>query len=410
MSWIDRIKTDLTITTGDGKTYTPNWINASKNIEYNIATFEFKGTPGTLVYRGLPIGTRYQLTLFFQGPDHIDLANEFLASAADSRPWNISHPYYDTILVQPASLTVDNSEHNVSSVSGLVIETMPAIEATVSNVSAVDKIVEEKEEADVLLNQTFSSEVPSINAADTSAISKNIGDIFNTVSKKITDSTWKDAYYNALNKANAALNNPIYDTITTMQAVRDFTTMPYQFSDSLVNRLNMFGSQFSILSSTVSMLFTRSSKKIYENNAGISITGMLLSAVTNIGSSYVNAIDVLSTIDSLVSYFNQYMADLDYMQSANGGSPDSYIPDGDAVTAISQLLTTTLSALLNIAAGGKQQRTSYLSESSNAILVAHALYGYTGDDSIIDKVITDSGIGLNEMLTLRKGRKITYYV
>ena len=31
MSWIDKIKTELIITCGDGKQYKPQWINAVKN-------------------------------------------------------------------------------------------------------------------------------------------------------------------------------------------------------------------------------------------------------------------------------------------------------------------------------------------------------------------------------------------
>lgn len=410
MSWIDKIKTDMTITCGDGRSYVPYWINASKSVEYNVATFEFKGLPGTLVYRGTPRGTRYQLTLFFQGEDHLDQANAFLDSSADSRPWTISHPLYDNLLVQPTALTIDNTALNQTAITGLVIETIPVDAATVSNVSPVDKIAQDKEDTDLLFNQTFADDVPVINAVDTSTLSKNIGDIYTSVSQKITDSKWKDAYFNAVNKANAALNNPIYDTITTMQAVRDFTTMPYQFSDDLRTRLNMFVSQFTILSGTVSTLFSRSSKKIYENNAGISIAGMLLSAVTNIGSTFANALDVLSVIDTIVGVYNQFMYDLDTLQSENGGSPDSYIPDSNAVTSLSQLLTTTLNALLDIASDGKQQRIAYLSEDSNVIQVAHTLYGYSGDDAVIDKVIDTNGITMNELLLLKKGRKIIYYV
>lgn len=228
--------------------------------------------------------------------------------------------------------------------------------------------------------------------------------------KKITDSTWKDQYYNAKNKANAALNNPAFDSITTMQSVRDFTTMPYQFSDDLKTRMDMFSTQFKLLSGTVSNLFTRSSKKIYENNAGISITGMLLSSVTGIGSAYDNAIESLSVIDELVANYNQYIEDLDVLQSDNGGSPDSYIPDAGAVTAVTHLMTTTLNALLDISSGGKQQRIAFLSEDSSIMQVAHSVYGYTGDDSILEKVINDNNIGLSEMLILKKGRKIIYYV
>jgi hypothetical protein len=42
MSWIENIKNDLQITTGDGKKYKPSWLNATKSIDYNISEFEFQ--------------------------------------------------------------------------------------------------------------------------------------------------------------------------------------------------------------------------------------------------------------------------------------------------------------------------------------------------------------------------------
>ncbi|MFA6057289.1 MAG: hypothetical protein WC756_03755 [Taibaiella sp.] len=410
MSWIDKIKTELTITCGDGKSFSPNWISASKSIEYNLATFEFKGLPGTLVYRGTPRGTRYQLQLFFQGENHLDLAEEFLESSADSRPWKVSHPLYGNLLVQPTALTIGNEEYNVSSVSGLVIETIPLVAATQSNISPLEKIYEVKINTDIAFDRSFATQIPSINAVDTLTMSGNIGNSFASVVQKITDSKWKDQYLNAMNKANAALNNPLFDTISTMQAVREFTTMPYQFSDDVITRLNMFVSQFTLLSGTVVNLFSRSSKKIYENNAGITISGMMLSAVTGIGTSYDNAIDVLNVIDQLVLSYNEYIENLDRLQSENGGSPDSFIPDADAVGELSYLTSLTINTLLDIAADGKQQRTVYLAEDTNLILVAHKLYGYTADDSIFDKMIKNNNISNRELLMLQKGRRIVYFI
>ena len=41
MSWIERIKNDIIITTGDGKVYTPLYSIGGKTVEYNIAEFNF---------------------------------------------------------------------------------------------------------------------------------------------------------------------------------------------------------------------------------------------------------------------------------------------------------------------------------------------------------------------------------
>ncbi len=67
MSWIDKIQDQLIITCGDGKEFRPSWINASKDMNFNVSLFEFPNIKGTLVKRGTPIGKAYNLQIFFQG-------------------------------------------------------------------------------------------------------------------------------------------------------------------------------------------------------------------------------------------------------------------------------------------------------------------------------------------------------
>lgn len=410
MSWIDKIQTDLTITTGDGKTYAPNWLNASKGVEYNVAIFEFYALPGSLVKRGTPRGRKYAIDIMFQGEDHLDVAEAFEISSANPAPWKVAHPFYGNILVQPISLTFGNEEYNISRITGMIVETISENAASASNVSPIEKIHEDKDLVDASLNTTFANDVPNINAVDATKLSGNVSNTYNSVATQIKESLNSDAYFNAYNTAIAAINNPVYDTLTTMQAVRDFITMPYSFADSVIARINMFVLQFDMLSGTVNTLFTRTSKKIYENNAGMSISSMFLAAVTNIGNAFVNATDVYSVIETLLSRYNKFIDDLDAIQSDNGGNPDSYIPDADSITGLSSLAGLTISALLEIAVNGKQQRTLTLEADTNLITVANRVYTYTGDDSIFDQLISTNNIGINELLMLEKGRKIVYYI
>ena len=92
MSWLDQIKNDLTIVTGDGKRYTPLHINAVKEKEYNTVEFNFPGVSGSLVSRRLPKGRRYALELYFQGEDNTTIADAFETSADDPRPWTPQPP------------------------------------------------------------------------------------------------------------------------------------------------------------------------------------------------------------------------------------------------------------------------------------------------------------------------------
>ena len=83
MSWLEKVNTQLKIKCGDGKEYTPNYLDAKKGKEYNIAKFNFPNVKGTLVKRKAPMGLSFPLDIYFQGENHLQVAADFEASAAN---------------------------------------------------------------------------------------------------------------------------------------------------------------------------------------------------------------------------------------------------------------------------------------------------------------------------------------
>ena len=122
MSWIENAKKDFTIimqTKHGNITYTPNWLNARRSIDYNIAEFNFKNVAGTLVKRSQPMGVRYDIEIYFQGEDNLIKAQDFLDSAADPRAWTVSHPMYGQLYVQPIGLGFDDSNLNATKITSI---------------------------------------------------------------------------------------------------------------------------------------------------------------------------------------------------------------------------------------------------------------------------------------------------
>ena len=85
MSWKEDIQKRLEVFTGDGKTFYPLWKNAIKEVEYNIAAFDFPNLEGTLVKRKKQLGRRFRIEFYFVGDDHLTEAEAFEASAKDER-------------------------------------------------------------------------------------------------------------------------------------------------------------------------------------------------------------------------------------------------------------------------------------------------------------------------------------
>lgn len=409
MSWLEKINTDFVITCGDGKAYRPYWLVASKNVEYNTAEFEFRNLVGTLVRRRLPLGTRYSVEIFFQGEGHLEISEAFQASSANPGAWSLQHPYYGDLTVQPLSLTFDNSVLNQTAITGMLMETISIDGAIKTGISPIDKIKKDKQETDEAIQAAFSTSVPVVEAADELSFKNNIDNVFKSVYGRIKEGRDKDSFLNSYNRFTSTINGATYDVTSTLEAVRAVLVMPAEFADKLIVRMGMFRSQFEMLQRTVSTLFTPRSKRIYENNAGLTVSGMILSTVTNITGEYKNRNDVSATMDQLIEVYNLYVDSLNLLQTENGGNPDSYIPDAGAITRLAALLKFALGNLVDISADSRQERTAWLAEDSNIIEIAHSLYGYTGDDSIFTELIESNNIGINEMIILPKGRKIVYY-
>ena len=68
--------------------------------------------PGSLLDRREIKGTRFNLEIYFQGADHLDLSDDFIESAKDKRFWTLTHPFYGKMFVQPLSMGVDNKLDN----------------------------------------------------------------------------------------------------------------------------------------------------------------------------------------------------------------------------------------------------------------------------------------------------------
>ncbi len=406
MSWLEQVQSDFIITTGDGKEFKPLWVLTTKTIEYNIAEFEFPNLPGTLVNRGQPKGRKFNLEIHFEGEDYLDQSNAFEASANDPRAWVILHPMYGSITVQPTGLLFDNTKYNDAKITGTLIETI-VDDNPITTINPIDNIVIEKANLDEKFVTAFDT-TPKISDVNTMTASVNK---YYTLGKKITNvASESEAYFNLFNKANSAISTAIAVPLFAIRATQAMINAPANFSVAVKTRVDCLTSQFGLLRNTLSSISGRSSKKVYESQGGAFISSLVVAAGTPFEGDYGNMNSVLSIIESIINSYNNYLSDLDSIQTDNGGDVDSFIPDADSLISLNALVNSTISALFTVALNSKQERAIILEEDSNIILLTHRVYGIDPFDANIEELINNNNIGLNELLQIRKGRTITYFI
>lgn len=407
MSWLDKVNTDFVITTGDSKNYQVNWLNASKSVDYNVTEFEFPEVDGTFVYRARPKGRRFSIEIYFQGEDHLDIAEAFEASAADPRAWTISHPYYSTITVQPLGLSFDNSIHNITKVTGTIVETiLDTNPRTV--IDPVDQIQIEKEALDFGIVDTTASVRPA--ESDITLMDDYNRTFYSTGKPVVKDNAEAEAYFNAFNKASSGIAVAISKPAGAIQTLQSVINGPALFTVGVKNRIDVFDTQFSQLRSSISNITKVSSKGIYFALGSSILSALCLATSKPIEGDYTTRDSVLYGADKISKMYADLISDTDSLQSKTGGKRTSFMPPAKELMRLNQLVSYTLSNLFVIALGAKQERSLFLEDDSNIILLAHRLYGLDAQDASIDLLVEQNGIAMNELYQIRKGRKIVYYV
>lgn len=406
MSWVTKIKNDLIIVTGDGKQYRPLWVVSSFKSEYNVAQFNFPDVEGTLVKRGTVMGREFGLNIVFQGDNHLDESAAFWESTKDKNPWTIQHPFYGQLSVQPTSLVFDNADLNVSRITGTIIETIleDRPRAVVANADEIQRKVPEFENefADYL------DETPTQADINTAVLTNK--KMYNLGVPIIEIPDEFQAYTNIFNQAQGAAVNALTTPIVFMRSITTLINYPSQMTLSVKARFEQLIKQWAALTDTVEGLFYPSSKKIFQIQGAMNVAAMCYTSVTPLSGNYTNQKEVLSIITKITNTYNELIDNLDDLQTNNGGSPLSFIPNYNLMFTLQDLVFQTISSLFEIALSAKTERRIVTNKDTNVILLTKQLYGLDPDDNNINELITNNGWGMNMLLQVKKNTEVVYYI
>lgn len=418
-TWVDKLVTDFTITTGDGKVFTPLSLYLTYNLRYdfNIAKFDFKDVRGTLVKRGEAQGEVYNINVVFMGGDNLDLLKEFKESSKNPGAWTIQHPFYGTLYVQPIYLEYDNAKLNQTVITGEVMETLKDDRKAAKN-SFPDAVEADMVKVHGYFGESLDANVPDPQPDFFAQVESNINGIYGVVHDKMTsgpaDAMAYQSYYDTA--VNSLASTAYSDTAGLIGDVQNLTSAPAYFSNSVANRLAIFKNQLDYLRGSVESILattgtpTKPLKKLYETNAAAAIAAMCLATATNVTTDYDYRPNVLDIIGTVVAVHNAYISDLNSLQTENGGDLDSYIPDSRAVNGITELVKATVSYLYTLADNALQQRVYVVPATTNLILIGFELYPTLAPDDAAQLVVANNDISTKECLAIEKDRRIIYYV
>jgi len=409
MSWKDDIGKDFIIQTGDNVSYTVFANKYSKQLSWNHDVFSFIGIKGQLGKKEEQLARQFPLEFYFQGEDHLEESKRFENSLNNKNPCLVSHPLYGNILCHLFSLTFSNNENelNVTKITGTAIETLTE-----------GGLLETNPVTAILLSQrsildTGPAEIVDmpIVIADGVQIKDNMDAIKQTGLTIVTIPDEANQYTNVFNEAITAVNVITATPIIAMAQLCNFISMPANFTALVKDRLTFLEYQYEKFLATVTgYVVNPTKKKLFEIQAATCISAMCVAAITPIGTEYKTAKDVLNVANRLADNFNNFITTLDGLQVSQGGINEYYIFSADLYLQLSYCVQLTLSNLILIALSGKQERFVYTTEDSNAIILSHKYYGADLDDVNLHYFCDTNNFTYHQLILIKKGTKIVYYV
>lgn len=411
MSWTEAIKNGVQITTGDGVTYYPltRIESFTGSFEFNISEFEFPEIEGTKVDRRLRKGVRYPLELFFQGDNCIQQGKAFIESSRDKRPWKVLHPVFGQFNGQPISIEFDSSGLNIFKITTTVVETIleDGAKTVFSPIENSKQIVLSAKESNAA---SFKSAINVLKVSDLNLMKSNVSNLHKKAIGSITDQDLFNKYTNLFNEVQTKIDSSLSEVDFGILLLQDFINYPASFQISVKSRLSLLKSQAIQMSANIVNFVTFNEKKIFENNKGELINAIIATIVSPFENDYQSAVDVYFVISEAIEIYNDFLSELQFLQSPNGFEIGSYLPDASFIEALGYAFNYAISNLFAIALTAQQQRVIVLEEDSNVIILAHRFYGLNPDDSTLNRFIETNNIGLSETYQIKKGRKIVYFI
>lgn len=403
MSWIERLENiRFTITTGDGKVFTPLWRNGEKSKEFNISKYDFINLEGSFVDRKKPQSNVYPLVFYFQGEDNIEQADAFEDSADDNRLWTVEHPFYGVIKGQPTNLKRNDSSYNVTEVTVEFWESIDG-EFPESEVS-IDDEVRAKVNSVNELSSAFLAENSTPDTADINLVKDTV---VLTGSKFSPDAENFNDFQNTITKAFKNSDKLVTDTKAAFDDVQNVINAPAEFNTSVLSKINSYVEAYEVLKNSVSNLF---SKYNFESQGASLLSGMALAAVSPLEDDYVTRGDIETVNNIVLDLYEDYLQTLDANQVDIYDIENTWNPTIQIQQPLVDLIFFTSKSLFLLSFNARQERTVELTEDSNLIILTHKYIGLDSEDRNLEIFKRINNIKNDELYKVPEGRTITYFV
>lgn len=383
MDYQQRLKSiKFSITTGDGVKHSPLMLDSSIELNFNTREFLYLGQAGSYIGREEAGDRALPLSFYFEGNNHVEDMQAFMRSTDDKRPWKITHPFYDNIIVQPVGKLVLTSKFGQTwgevTVKITLPEQLPAVNPDITASATV-----QKDAIDTAVVESAAPGNPSVAKKQVSGIATNYNLLPNTNASIVA---LKDKVRTATSLAQSALSKPQ----EFAESMRDLISFPFQIVGELRTSIDSLERSFNEL-----FALADTDIRLFESMSSLMMTTASAFAPN---ATYENVSDV-EQMKALIERI--------YQARILAFDSNGYKPDSETELKIDILTQSVLGQLSEKALGANQEYVVFADIDAAPQVYASRFYGDA--DNGLTRFIDENKIGGTELLQIRTGRRLVYY-
>jgi hypothetical protein len=422
MTWKDRIFSEIKFTSPAGTVYTAKWRGGSRNTEKSLGIFKAPGIQGSIVQDLDIAAISYELTVFFDGPDHDLIADRFFQECGATRGiWEVIHPVKGRLNLQLVSYTelVDPVENgNITTFSTDWIE--PKISAVTSSSEGARAQTAETIDS---LNETssfqFVKEIVLVsfeNSAQVINATTRALDVYNQTLRTLIDKSVdvKNQIDTIQTQIISTVNAPIINTEILTGQIINMVQIPVQASEDIQESIALYYNFIDQLLSVNSGL--KVDPNVLDNASINEILVNEIYVVSSLGAiSDIIVNGELATRKQTVDLMNEsndrFIRIVDNLDEYQERFAGEYFSQSESYNSNVEMLSQTHRYLIISAFDLKIEKRITLDRPKTPAFITIEQYGSLGkNDENLDFLIESNVLKANDILLLQPGKEVLIYI
>lgn len=422
MTWQDRTQGSIVLTSPGGSVFQALWSGNTRGFEKKLGLFEYPKVRGTGIQDLDNAGTRYPLTIFFEGADNDLEGSRFFETAKEQGRWLVVHPVKGELSLQLSTINerIDPVESgNITTFETEWIEPLdPDVLTALTTPQVADQIRSQSDTVNAVAAEQFVENVVQDTVAETTAVESAANSVVDIAVDKL-----KTLYENVptLNSQILAIVQGIQNTITQTTIdtlslagqIQNLIELPVLATNDVVARLTIYGDMILDvigLSPDGTNPEDKNAVAVQELAATATLVALAQAASTGILATRNQAIESAGVVSD---NFTSITDALDATQAAflSHDIDLQYFSQSDSFSDVSIITAQAVSYLLIASFDLRIEKRFTLERPTNPASITIDEYGTLGpNDDNLALFLESNELSGDDILILPAGREVVVYV